>query len=328
MPPLVGLRVVAVHAHPDDEAIWTGGLLADLAARGATVTVVTCTLGEEGETIGPALEHLVQAEADQLGGYRMAELAAAIRTLSVEHRYLGGAGRFRDSGMVGSPAHADMRAFVNNGVAALDALNELLAELQPDLIVTYGPDGGYGHPDHIQAHNLVAAASFTPQRTLWAVTDTDTIVDGCRQITSWPKTWVNTPEEIASTREWDCAYPLSPAACDAKVQAMRAHATQVWVADGRPHPLGAGVARARTTAATDSALGEPPVVWALSNLVVQPAYPVEHYAVGAGLPLPQGAVDVAAGLVAGGQVVPTVTAAETSAAAVSAASAAPGGEGR
>ena len=65
---LVGARIVAVHAHPDDEAIWTGGLLADAAERGADVTVVTCTLGEQGEAIGETYQGLVADAADQLGG--------------------------------------------------------------------------------------------------------------------------------------------------------------------------------------------------------------------------------------------------------------------
>ena len=65
---LAGYRVVAVHAHPDDEAISTGGALADLASRGADVLVVTCTLGEEGEVIGDTYRYLVADQADQLGG--------------------------------------------------------------------------------------------------------------------------------------------------------------------------------------------------------------------------------------------------------------------
>lgn len=295
-PDLVGLRVVAVHAHPDDESIWTGGVLADLAARGATVTVVTCTLGEEGETIGPELRHLTVDHADQLGGYRMAELRRAIEVLGVEHRYLGGAGRFRDSGMVGSPAHADPRAFVNSGVAAVDALDEILAELEPELIITYGPDGGYGHPDHIQAHKIVHQARYTPQRILWAVTSRPVIDDGCAAITRIPQGWRMAPEEIAAVDSWDVAYPLPMESFDQKIQAMRAHATQVWIADGRPHPLGAGAAWAQ---AAEGDFGHPWVVWALSNLVTQPAEPVEYYQVGAGVPVSPGSTDVTEGLLFG-----------------------------
>ncbi|APT84474.1 N-acetyl-1-D-myo-inositol-2-amino-2-deoxy-alpha-D-glucopyranoside deacetylase [Corynebacterium aquilae] len=288
---LAGLKVVAVHAHPDDEAIWTGGLLCDLARRGAQVTVVTCTLGEEGETIGPDLQYLTVDHADQLGGYRIQELAEAQRILGVQHRFLGGAGRFRDSGMEGSPAHADLRAFVNAGSASVDALDEILQEIQPQLIVTYGPDGGYGHPDHIAAHKIVHAAKYTPQRILWCVTSKPMIHTGSAAITA-PAGWRTAPGEIACVDTWDVAHPLSPEVFDAKIQAMRAHATQVWIADGRPHPLGAGSARAIVEDVEAA-----PVVWALSNLIAQPLTPVEYYQLGAGEPLPDGANDVTAGLV-------------------------------
>src|SRR5690242_5844674 len=86
--------------------------MAHYAADGARVTLVTCTLGEEGEIHVPALAHLEAAEADQLGGYRLTELAAACAALGVaDHRFLGGAGRYRDSGMMGTPANDHPRAF-------------------------------------------------------------------------------------------------------------------------------------------------------------------------------------------------------------------------
>ena len=84
-------RIVLVHAHPDDETLTTGGTIAVLAAAPDTaVTLVTCTLGEEGEVIPPALAGLVPAEADQLGGYRIGELAGACAALGLtDHRFLG-----------------------------------------------------------------------------------------------------------------------------------------------------------------------------------------------------------------------------------------------
>src|SRR5438445_8409922 len=94
-------RMLLVHAHPDDETIGTGATMAKYAAEGALVTLVTCTLGEEGEIHVPELAGLASTEADQLGGYRIGELDRACATLGVEdHRFLGGAGRFRDSGMM------------------------------------------------------------------------------------------------------------------------------------------------------------------------------------------------------------------------------------
>ena len=87
---LVGARIVAVHAHPDDEAIWTGGLLADAAERGADVTVVTCTLGEQGEVIGETYQGLVADAADQLGGYALRNYANPCATWVFVAKFLGG----------------------------------------------------------------------------------------------------------------------------------------------------------------------------------------------------------------------------------------------
>ena len=148
-----------MHAHPDDEAISTGGALADLAARGADVLVVTCTLGEEGEVIGDTFAGLVADRADQLGGFRIGELARACEILRVRQRFLGGAGRYRDSGMAGSASSAHPRAFVNSGDAAVADLAGIFTEERPHLVLTYGPDGGYGHPDHIRAHEITHAAA-------------------------------------------------------------------------------------------------------------------------------------------------------------------------
>src|SRR5690606_41885713 len=103
-------RLLLVHAHPDDESIGTGATMAHYAAAGVHVTLVTCTLGEEGEIHVPELAELAADRADQLGGYRISELAAACAALGVtDHRFLGGAGRYRDSGMMGTPANAHPR---------------------------------------------------------------------------------------------------------------------------------------------------------------------------------------------------------------------------
>ena len=115
-----GLRALFVHAHPDDEAITTGGTIAALVAAGAEVRVITCTLGEEGEVLGDALSGLVADRADQLGGYRIGELGIALRALGVDRtRFLGGAGRWRDSGMSGTPSAHHPRAFVRSGDEAV-----------------------------------------------------------------------------------------------------------------------------------------------------------------------------------------------------------------
>jgi N-acetyl-1-D-myo-inositol-2-amino-2-deoxy-alpha-D-glucopyranoside deacetylase len=149
-------RLLFVHAHPDDESIYTGATMAKYAAEGAHVTLVTCTLGELGEIIPPALAHLAADSDDQLGGYRIGELAAACAALGVtDHRFLGGPGRWRDSGMMGTAGNDDPRCFWRAGLdVAAQALLEVMAEVRPQVLVTYGPDGAYGHPDHIQAYRV------------------------------------------------------------------------------------------------------------------------------------------------------------------------------
>lgn len=152
------LRVVAVHAHPDDETLATGVALASHALAGDEVHVVTCTLGEEGEVIPPALAPLEGSE--ELGPHRHGEITRATASLGVRHHYLGGdRPRWRDSGMVGSPAASHPRAFAAADVAeAAGVLADQLAGLRPDLVLTYDPEGGYGHPDHVQTHRVTVAA--------------------------------------------------------------------------------------------------------------------------------------------------------------------------
>lgn len=159
-------RLLLVHAHPDDETIGTGATMARYAADGAHVTLLTCTLGEEGEVLVPELAQLAASEADQLGGLRIAELAEAMRELGVvDHRFLGGAGRFRDSGMIGTPANEHPRAFWRADAdqqvfdAAVAAAVDVVREVRPQVMITYDDNGGYGHPDHIMAHRVATAAA-------------------------------------------------------------------------------------------------------------------------------------------------------------------------
>ncbi|HEX2298699.1 MAG TPA: N-acetyl-1-D-myo-inositol-2-amino-2-deoxy-alpha-D-glucopyranoside deacetylase, partial [Pseudonocardiaceae bacterium] len=160
-------RLLLVHAHPDDETLWTGGTIARYAAADVAVTLVTCTLGEQGEILAAELRDLAADRADQLGGYRVAELQAACAALGVtDQRFLGGIGRWRDSGMVVEPgARASVppglhpRAFAAGVLSdQVDALVEVLGQVRPQVVVSYGPDGGYGHPDHVRAHDITKAA--------------------------------------------------------------------------------------------------------------------------------------------------------------------------
>jgi len=151
-------RLLLVHAHPDDESIGTGATMAAYAAQGAGVTLVTCTRGELGEIIPPELAYL--GTGDRLGEYRAGELAAACAALGVtDHRFLGGPGRWRDSGMMGLPSNQLPGCFwrADAGEAAAE-LAAVIREVGPQVVITYDAHGFYGHPDHIQAHRVTRRA--------------------------------------------------------------------------------------------------------------------------------------------------------------------------
>jgi N-acetyl-1-D-myo-inositol-2-amino-2-deoxy-alpha-D-glucopyranoside deacetylase len=153
-------RLLLVHAHPDDESIGTGATMAAYAAQGAGVTLVTCTRGELGEIIPPGLAHLAADAGDRLGEHRAGELAAACAALGVsDHRFLGGPGRWRDSGMMGLPSNRFPGCFwqADLGEAAAE-LAAVIRDVAPQVIVTYDANGFYGHPDHIQAHRVTRRA--------------------------------------------------------------------------------------------------------------------------------------------------------------------------
>ena len=260
-PPAHGMRALFVHAHPDDEAITTGGTIAALVAAGADVRVVTCTLGEEGEVPGEQFAGLVVDQADQLGGYRISELATALRALGVARpRFLGGAGRWRDSGMAGTPSAEHPRAFVRSGSEAVDELTTVLEEFRPQLVVTYDPDGGYGHPDHIRAHQIVHAAveeaTHRPDRLAWTVTARSEL---SRTHPSPPAHLRDAEEdELPSVPDSRLTHrvPLDDADYAAKLEALTGHATQLELVRGPE--------------------GEP---WflALTNGVLQPVAQVEWF---------------------------------------------------
>lgn len=286
---LTGFRVVAVHAHPDDESLFTGGALASLVRRGADVLVVTCTLGEEGEVIGERFQHLVNDHADQLGGFRIHELNAALDILGVRGEFLGGAGMYRDSGMAGSPASRNPKAFVNSGQRAVDDLVAVFERERPHLVITYDPNGGYGHPDHIRAHEITHAAAERVDipRILWSAllrSELDGMIP-----THIPAGWTQPkPGELDAVDTVDTWVEMDDATYAAKTDAMRAHATQIWIADG-------SVSTTNPHAAFATAPDPTVVTYALSNLIAQPILRREHYCVGAGLPLEPGA-DIASGI--------------------------------
>lgn len=259
-------RLLLVHAHPDDESLWTGGTIARYAAAGVHVTVVTCTLGEEGEIIPASLRGLAVDAADQLGGYRIGELRAACAALGVsDHRWLGGVGRWRDSGMAGVDANAHPRAFASGDLAEqAAALAEVLADVRPQVVVTYGPDGGYGHPDHIRAHDVtMAACGPEVDRIFHTVTSRRATEDGVAALAGFDGLPFRLPEpgELPVTDDAEITTIIDTAdVLSVKVEALAAHSTQVSVWQG-----------------ADGAQA-----YALSNGIAQPLTPAECYVLARG----------------------------------------------
>ncbi len=234
-------RLLFVHAHPDDETINNGATIAHYVKRGVQVRVVTCTLGEEGEVIGDRWAGLTADRADQLGGYRIGELTAALAALGAgEPIYLGGAGRWRDSGMAGTQPVSRQQPFAGSGQAAVDELAGVIAALRPHVVVTYDPNGGYGHPDHIRAHEITTAAvaaglddgPWPVPKFYWTVTGISAATAAVAELRAddllphWrplPGDALGFPDDRITTRI-DAADGLP-----AKVEALRAHATQVTV---------------------------------------------------------------------------------------------------
>ncbi|MGW8061659.1 N-acetyl-1-D-myo-inositol-2-amino-2-deoxy-alpha-D-glucopyranoside deacetylase [Streptomyces ziwulingensis] len=243
MTELPARRLLLVHAHPDDESINNGVTMARYAAEGAHVTLVTCTLGERGEVIPPGLAHLTGAA---LGGHRREELAAAMRALGVDdHRLLGGPGRFADSGMMGLPDNDDPGCLWQADVdRAAGLLLDVIREVRPQVLVTYDPDGGYGHPDHIQAHRvamraveLAAEAGCPVAKVYWnrvprtVAEDAFTRLD--RELPALPFEKAAGVEDVPGVVDDERITTEIRGDGDAhaaKTAAMRAHATQITVA--------------------------------------------------------------------------------------------------
>jgi N-acetyl-1-D-myo-inositol-2-amino-2-deoxy-alpha-D-glucopyranoside deacetylase len=254
-----------VHAHPDDETITNGSTIARYVAQGADVRVLTCTLGEEGEVIGERYALLAVDHADQLGGYRIGELTKALNALGIsEPEFLGGPGRWRDSGMSGE-SRGHERAFVDAGVEAVDLLVDMLDAFRPHVVVTYDPNGGYGHPDHVQAHRITAAAvagtRWKVPKLYWTVLASAALQTALDHLGEIPSHWTREPNLGRS--EYAYADGNIDAVIDAerylsaKVEALAAHATQLTLAPDRRS-------------------------FALSNNVVFPILAEEHFVLAAG----------------------------------------------
>ena len=269
-------RLLFVHAHPDDESLSNGATIAHYTACGAQVSVVTCTLGEEGEVIGDRWAKLAVDDADQLGGYRIGELTAALHALGVSGPvYLGGAGRWRDSGMAGSAKRRHQRFIDADEREAVGALVAIIRQQRPHVVVTYDPNGGYGHPDHVHTHTVTAAAvaaagtsdypgePWTVPKFYWSVIAASAFTAGWQALNRDDVLpgWTIPPEAEFdfgySDSDIDAVVEAGPDAHAAKAAALAAHATQVVVG-----PTGRACA--------------------LSNNMTLPILAQEHYVLAAG----------------------------------------------
>ncbi|MEV6807305.1 N-acetyl-1-D-myo-inositol-2-amino-2-deoxy-alpha-D-glucopyranoside deacetylase [Streptomyces sp. NPDC051132] len=262
MTELPARRLLLVHAHPDDESINNGATMAKYAAEGAQVTLVTCTLGERGEVIPPELRHLT---GPALGAHRRGELGAALGALGVtDGRLLGGAGRYGDSGMTGTPDNDDPGCFWQADVdEAAGLLAEVILEVRPQVLVTYDDNGGYGHPDHIQAHRVaMRAADLAAER-------------GHRIAKVY---WNRVPRSVAETafarlRDELAALPFDRSATVADLPGVVDDERITTAIDGTAHA--AAKAAAMRAHATQIQVAEP--CFALSNDLAQPLLTTEYY---------------------------------------------------
>ncbi|MDF1603965.1 N-acetyl-1-D-myo-inositol-2-amino-2-deoxy-alpha-D-glucopyranoside deacetylase [Nocardioides sp. YIM 152315] len=254
-------RLLLVHAHPDDESIGQGATMAKYVAEGRQVTLVTCTAGEMGEILVPDLEHLAADRDDALGEHRRGELADAMGALGVtDHRFLGGFGTYRDSGMAWHPdGHAigdpeviakHPNAFWNADLTeAADHLVQIIREVRPQVLVTYDQFGGYGHPDHIQAHRVAtyaAALAAVPSyrkdlgehwdipKIYWGAMSESRLRAGLRALrdagdaTTFEGMDPDGPLPPFVTSDENLAAAVDATAhIDQKMAALRAHATQI-----------------------------------------------------------------------------------------------------
>ena len=235
-----GFRVLLVHAHPDDETINNGATMAMYAALGASVTLVTCTRGEEGEVLIPELSHLAANATDSLGQHRVTELALAMKELGVaDHRFLGeGVKLFRDSGMMGTEPNNRPDVFWQADLEeASDLLVRIIDEVKPHVLITYDEFGGYGHPDHIQAHRVAMRAAeksaWDIPKIYWNVMPISVIQEGIDAMKGIDSDFwgAEKAEDLPFAKDDSFVHALvdGNAYVEKKMSAMRAHATQIAV---------------------------------------------------------------------------------------------------
>ena len=235
-----GYRMLLVHAHPDDETINNGSTMAMYAALGAQVTLVTCTRGEEGEVLVPDLAHLAANATDGLGEHRVQELAEAMKALGIsDHRFLGeGRVKYRDSGMMGTEPNNRPDVFWQADVeVASDDLVAIIEEVKPHVLITYDEIGGYGHPDHIQAHRVAMRAAekatWNIQKIYWNVMPKSVIQEGIDAMKKIGSDFMGAEkaEDLPFAKDDSFVHSMvdGNAYVEKKMDAMRAHATQIEV---------------------------------------------------------------------------------------------------
>jgi N-acetyl-1-D-myo-inositol-2-amino-2-deoxy-alpha-D-glucopyranoside deacetylase len=220
--------LLLVHAHPDDEAASTGGVILKAKAHGLRVVLVTATRGEAGEIYNMDPKQT----RPRLAVIRTEELKAAGDVLGVDRlEFLG----YRDSGMVDTPENKDPRSFHRARVdEAAGRLAVFLREERPDVVVTYAEDGQYGHPDHIKAHFVTLAALDMLQREGWSPAKlyyiaiprsmmeefAKQVPDQAERASRTNTRVIGTPDELVTTRIDVHDY------VDAKRKAFQAHVSQ------------------------------------------------------------------------------------------------------
>jgi N-acetyl-1-D-myo-inositol-2-amino-2-deoxy-alpha-D-glucopyranoside deacetylase len=235
-----GYRLLLVHAHPDDETINNGATMAMYAALGAQVTLVTCTRGEEGEVLVEDHAHKAATHDDLLGEHREIELADAMKALGIEDfRFLGAPDRkYRDSGMMETEPNKRTDNFWNADFdLATNHLQAIIDEVKPHVMITYDEFGGYGHPDHIQAHRVAMAAAeksdWDIAKIYWNVTPRSVLQESIEKMKALGSDFmgVDNADDLPFCKadEFVTAHVDGNEYVNQKMDAMRAHATQIAV---------------------------------------------------------------------------------------------------
>lgn len=236
-------RLLLVHAHPDDETINNGATMAKYAAEGVAVTLVTCTRGEEGEVLIPALAHLASNKDDKLGQHREIELKSAMAELGVsDFRFLGAPNKsWRDSGMMGTEQNNGTQVFWQADLnEAANELVKIILEIKPQVMITYDDFGGYGHPDHIKAHQvamhaaeLAKADGWEISKIYWNTMPRSVIQSGIDKMKEVGSDFFGAESAddlpFAKADEFVTSLVSAPDFVEQKMMAMKAHATQISV---------------------------------------------------------------------------------------------------